>query len=282
MKTILRKSVRYLLTNDIIWSIGSILFKRIPYISFLRKQTILSANKKAVERTFSDLTVKSGIFKGLKYPKLESSGSAIYPKLLGSYEAELHPVLKEITSINFDRVIDVGCAEGYYLTGLGKINANCELIGIDISEVALSQTQNMLNLNCIEMHRTTLLKHFNIEILTEYSKKATLIICDCEGHEAKIFAPNDIMHFSKSTLLIECHDFIIHNITDKLVNLLTPTHQITIIKSEIDESKKFDFIPKELGNISTPEKLQIVSEGRPHQMNWIYALPKKNDENTSY
>ena len=40
------------------------------------------------------------------------------PLLAGSYEAELHDVLEDVIVERPSRIIDVGCAEGYYAVGL--------------------------------------------------------------------------------------------------------------------------------------------------------------------
>ncbi|WP_332910255.1 hypothetical protein [Algoriphagus boritolerans] len=42
--------------------------------------------------------VRRGPFKGLKYPFLSSIYSAFYPKVLGYYEMELHPILDKLKS----------------------------------------------------------------------------------------------------------------------------------------------------------------------------------------
>jgi hypothetical protein len=52
-----------------------------------------------IERVILDispeLVVMNGVFKGMKYPKLKSIGSSLAPKILGSYEREIQPVLKK-------------------------------------------------------------------------------------------------------------------------------------------------------------------------------------------
>ncbi|MDZ7906377.1 MAG: hypothetical protein U5N55_11810 [Cypionkella sp.] len=41
-------------------------------------------------------------------------------RLLGAYEASLHPVIKDICTCDYAQIIDVGCAEGYYAVGLAR------------------------------------------------------------------------------------------------------------------------------------------------------------------
>jgi hypothetical protein len=48
----------------------------------------------------------------------QAVGSALIPKLLGCYEAELHGVIACALNTTYDTIIDIGCAEGYYAVGL--------------------------------------------------------------------------------------------------------------------------------------------------------------------
>jgi len=273
LKKAIRELIKRVVASNLCWSIGSPLFQNIPYLLFLRKQVVIENHKLLVSQYFEDLIVKNGIFKGLKYPKLEASGSAIYPKLLGSYESELNGVLDEILTKPFTVFIDIGCAEGYYLAGIANKIDKIKLIGIDISESALNQTQKMLQKNGVDLINVSLLQKFDTTLIPKNNTDQVLLICDCEGYEEIIFNANSCVNFSNCTLLIECHDYIVPNITETLVNTLKLTHHLEIIRSTLDETFKFDFIPSELQKLSLEEKLQLVQEGRPTQMNWIYAKP---------
>ena len=60
---------------------------------------------------------QSGPFAGMSCIS-EAICSSLVPKLLGSYESELHQVLNQILETDYQNVIDIGCAEGYYAVGL--------------------------------------------------------------------------------------------------------------------------------------------------------------------
>lgn len=73
------------------------------------------------------LVVQGGPFQGLQYvPSIVESalavpralGSALIPKLLGCYEAELQGVLAQILATPYQDILDIGSAEGYYAVGL--------------------------------------------------------------------------------------------------------------------------------------------------------------------
>jgi len=51
-------------------------------------------------------------FRGIRYID-RAFCSALRPKFLGVYELELHPTIELACNTTFDRIIDIGCAEGY-------------------------------------------------------------------------------------------------------------------------------------------------------------------------
>jgi hypothetical protein len=50
----------------------------------------------------------------------ETVWGPIEPKWLGTYELELHSIIKGILRAEYNTIIDIGSAEGYYSVGLGK------------------------------------------------------------------------------------------------------------------------------------------------------------------
>ena len=60
--------------------------------------------------------VQDGPFRGMEY-KCDSIWGSKYPKLVGSYEFELQPIVRYLFQKKFDTVINIGAAEGYYAVG---------------------------------------------------------------------------------------------------------------------------------------------------------------------
>lgn len=59
--------------------------------SVLARTRRREADAFVLRKMASDLVVRTGPFAGLRYPALRAHGSVLVPKLLGTYEAELHP-----------------------------------------------------------------------------------------------------------------------------------------------------------------------------------------------
>jgi len=53
------------------------------------------------------------------------------PKLLGCYEAELHPVFAKWQAVPFRQVVNVGAAEGYYAVGCARLWPEAQVIAFE-------------------------------------------------------------------------------------------------------------------------------------------------------
>lgn len=80
-----------------------------------------------------DYVVKNGPFRGMKFPKGELlKSSAFSPKLIGSYESELHSVIVRMLKISYTKVVNIGSAEGYYAVGLALKIPSAKVYAYDI------------------------------------------------------------------------------------------------------------------------------------------------------
>jgi methylase of polypeptide subunit release factors len=72
--------------------------------------------------------------------------SALSPKLTGTYEKEIQDDLLAIAN-TVNSFLDIGCAEGYYATGLALIPSISCAVGVDINNESLRAAQNLADLN---------------------------------------------------------------------------------------------------------------------------------------
>src|SRR5271170_382684 len=66
----------------------------------------------------NELVVRNGPFAGMRYARPLPEGSIFFPKLLGSYEAELQAHFERVIGTDYSAIVDVGCADGYFAVGL--------------------------------------------------------------------------------------------------------------------------------------------------------------------
>lgn len=232
-------------------------------------------NEQLSETAFKDRKVLYGPFKGLQYPSYNSIGSALYPKLLGSYERELHEIFEELNRHEFSEILNVGCGEGYYAIGLARKFPNAKVFAYDIDPHALLLCQQMARLNNVT-DRMLFAPHLTASHLKKFKFSGPgLILCDCEGFELNLFDSSNLENLAQCHLLIEIHDFIDINISTTLSILFSRTHTRTVIKSldDIEKAKTYAYEETDHADLETRKKL--FGECRPAIMEWFYLAPKR-------
>lgn len=265
--------VKILVTNKTSWKVVGILLRTAEWFRFQRSQfdNILAERQLSIH--FKSRTVQNGFFKGLKYPTLKSFGSSIYPKLLGSYEHELYPVLLDMEKKNFYQIVDIGCAEGYYAVGLALKFPDATVYAFDIDAQALEGCKAMAKENKVS-ERVITDRFCYPETLENFSfSEKALIICDCEGYERELFNLKNIRNLKFSDLIIELHPFIHEDVKEYLISLFADTHNYNIISSSDNKRKVFDF-KYHLGGMNKVEQVKAIEEGRPFTMEWVILKSK--------
>jgi precorrin-6B methylase 2 len=222
-----------------------------------------------IAKLFPDLVVTKGPFKGLRYPSMHTFGSALFPKLLGSYESELHQPLCEILSNDYDTVVDIGCGEGYYAVGFALALPSAEVYAFDTDLRSTQLCQIMANLNGVNS-RVHIGNKCDEQTLRSLPLGArALIMSDCEGYEGLLFT-KELAHFlAKHDLVIETHDFVDIEISAKIRQAFTETHSICSVKSTDDIVRAHSSRYPELEGYSLSDKLLVLSEFRPAIMEWL-------------
>lgn len=222
---------------------------------------------------FLDLIVKHGPFEGMKYPEEKAIGSSLAPKLIGSYERELHPVIDKICSIPYDTIINIGCGEGYYAVGLAMKIPTSKVFTYDIDPEASRLCASMAEINKVSDRVEVHTRKYD-QTLLPVSKKG-LIICDCEGGEQELFTEDFGSQLAHWDLIVEAHDFVTKEETSKyLQQLFKSTHDIEVVKSISDNEKSEKYIYPELENCDKGWVRGVFAENRPVIMEWVVAFAK--------
>jgi hypothetical protein len=150
------------------------------------------------------IVVRCGPFRGLRYID-ETVWGSITPKWIGSYEAELHPVIGEIAGRSYSTIIDVGCAEGYYAVGLATLMPSARIIAFDTDFISRGQVRRLAQLNGVTI-RIKVNSFCTHQDLDDSSNGATLIVCDIEGFESDLLNPNCAASLYESDILVEVHE----------------------------------------------------------------------------
>ena len=218
---------------------------------------------------FPENKVHGGPFEGMRYPKSQSIGSAFYPKIIGTYEAELSGIVAHIITQPYTSIIDIGCAEGYYAVGLGMHCKDARVYAFDTNEEALRLCEQMAEVNGVDVITSGLCSKQTLLGL-ELGTKA-LIFCDCEGYETELIDLDLANKLISHDFLVETHDFLRVDITEKILHALSSTHDCEVVESLDDIAKAYTYSTPRTTDFPLNERLEIFAEGRPTVMRWIFA-----------
>jgi len=228
--------------------------------------------------SLNDKIVLNGPFKGMQYGSIGALCSTFIPKIIGSYESELHPAIEEIIINNYTEVWDVGCAEGYYAVGLALKMPNTIITAFDIDLDARKNCFELAKINSVT-ERVSIGERCDANLINNSNFKNGLILSDCEGYELEMFE-NVNLNETKFDCLIEIHEWPLErNVEKRMIEKFSPTHEIKMIysKSDIRKAKEYSFIPFEANkNISIIDRFNAFKECRGDEMLWIFCKRKFN------
>lgn len=278
MKAAINQLTRKIIKSDLVWKGLWPFIKTSNYLQYhrgvVKKEGKQQEHDHGLARLLGEPVVKNGPFRGMKYPAFASFGSAIFPKIIGSYECELHPLLEKISTKEYTTIFDVGSAEGYYAVGLALRFPGTPVYAYDVNEIANEACKEMATLNGVEQ-QVQVKSWCSAEIMGSFDFGARgLIVCDCEGFEKELFTKQSLENLKTCDLLIETHDFINIYISDYLKDLFSNTHHITSVLSLDDIVKARNYQFPELASLPLEQKKEIVAEKRPAIMEWLYLEPK--------
>ena len=271
------KAVNYVVDKLIITYPGKSLLgffnKVFSYLNYRVKYQLLDETtglEKSIIAFFPDLTVKGGLFAGMKYPSTKAVCSAFFPKLSGTYENELTFVFEGLKKNKYDLIVDIGCAEGYYAVGMAMQFPNTPVYAYDSDPFARKLCSDMALLNQ-KQHQVFVNGACTVEVLSSLVMgKRCLILSDCEGYEEFLFTAENQHIFNQSDLIVELHPFQNKNIKKEIYQILSKGHQIQFVSS-LDANRKALELSEEYIHFSNEEKVQIVNETRPYTMDWLIA-----------
>ncbi len=222
------------------------------------------------------IQVQSGPFKDLRYIN-ETVWGSITPKWLGSYEAELHPVVNHIVQRAYSVIIDVGCAEGYYAVGLAVAIPGANVFAFDTDFISRSQVRRLAALNNVEdrLHINSFCSHSDLDKL---SGRKTLVVCDIEGFEAQLLDPKAAPSLIRNDILVEVHEA--PPTSTEVENLLKARFESTHHIERIDALSRDTWIANNTLHSKEPiskDELKLATEEhRGTGLVWLWMQAKQS------
>ncbi len=221
-----------------------------------------------------DLTVRHGVFQGLKIPTNDFGGNVVIPKLLGSYERELHPLLERLRARNYSEIVDIGCAEGYYAVGLARLFPDGKVFAYDTNPAAIRLCRLMTQANRVE-HRVVTGAFCDAAALLKLPlTRRALVVSDCEGYEKHLFTPDTVRKLAGHDVLIEVHDLVDITLSSRLRSVFQATHELEVIASVDDLKKAQTYDYPELAAYDLAQRKILLAEYRASAMEWFYFSPR--------
>ena len=125
------------------------------------------------------------------------------PRWLGTYEAELHEVIrKTISQRIYDIILVVGSAEGFYACGLARLFPNTPILSFETTIMSRWQQRELLRIN--HVRNVEIRGKLEVqEFLRLVKDKKSLCLLDIEGAELDLCGAAAVPYLGKADLLVE-------------------------------------------------------------------------------
>jgi hypothetical protein len=176
------------------------------------------------------IVVMQGPFKGMHYLKRAYFG-VLLPKVLGTYEMELWPVIETICAMQSDCIVDLGAAEGYYAAGLARRNPQAKVIAFEVYRPVWPMIRRLAVLNGLKADRIEIRGAATPQSL-EASLKGTqrpVVVSDIEGFEDDVLDPGRASALKQARLLIEIHEDNRPGVTQRIRCRFATTHTLEVV-----------------------------------------------------
>lgn len=213
--------------------------------------------------------VVGGPFTGLRYVD-SAMGSSLGPKLLGTYEKELNPIIEQICARGYQTIINIGAGEGYYAVGLAKRLPQARVICFEALENNQPQIRRLSELNGVA-DRVDIRGYCTAEHLAGLLETVhdVLIVCDVEGAEVDILKPEMTPAFTRAHVLLETHDAMHPGCSVTIRRRFQWSHQIEVVWSA---ARTLDDWPEGV-SMDPRNCLACLNEDRGGPMSWFWMLP---------
>jgi hypothetical protein len=215
--------------------------------------------------------VLHGPFSGMTYPDAPSLSRTVFNlagRLLGSYEAELHPIFEGVIADGYDRVVDIGCGDGYYAVGLAWRMPACRVEAYDPDPIARELCRQLAAANGV-LDRIAVRPAVELAELRP-SRGRTFVKMDCEGCELELLRPDESELLRQSTILVELHDALRSGTTREVLVRFAPTHAAVVVDMQPRTVKDYP----EAASLDPRTADLVLSEHRPERIRWVLLRPK--------
>lgn len=169
--------------------------------------------------------VLSGPFAGMAF--VDPGNGNYAPLLLGCYEQELHDIVRGIPAAGYERVINIGCGEGYYAVGIKRLHPAIQMWAHDIDPRLQQKCRDMAALNGVGI---AVGGAFDPNDFATHADHKTLVWCDIEGHEDVLLDPVRHPALAAMDILAELHPTDQGHLVERIPARFAATHRVEVIR----------------------------------------------------
>ena len=219
---------------------------------------------------YQGTVVMQGPLAGLDFLPHSAEGCHI-AKLLGCYEQPLQEHIEKAITSNYQTILNIGCAEGYYAVGMARRMLDTLILAFDLNPKAQEICRTLAEKNGVS-DRIKVGALFKPENFAEYTNQNTLVLCDIEGAEKELLNPKIAPALNNMDLIVESHECLIPGITQELINRFSGSHHIEVIQ---DNGQRFlSDAPLWFNNLAHLDQLLATWEWRSGATPWLVMKPR--------
>jgi hypothetical protein len=223
--------------------------------------------------------VRAGPFAGLVLLPRTIEG-AVLPKLLGSYEHELHAIIEAICRTEYGTIVNIGCADGYYAVGFARRMAAVAVIAVDIDQRARETCELLAEVNGVR-DRVRVIDALSPEGLDQViaqsltAGRRCLVVCDAEGVEDDLLRPEACPSLEQCDILVELHPSVRPGVVDRVQLRFQDTHHVTRIPCGTASPRVA--YPPMLVRYDEIDRLLALWEWRADETPWAWMTERSAD-----
>lgn len=204
-----------------------------------------------------------------------SVGSAIWPKLFGTYELELNPGIEQLIQWQPDVIINAGAAEGYYAVGMARRCPKARIEAFELMEIGRQLVATLATRNQTR-DRIGIHEGLDPDSLRHFIEPAQrpAIVLDVEGYELELLQPDLNPALKHSFIVLENHVIDGQSTLDTIRQRFAATHRIQEVP--IIARKQHD-LPARVRWMATlglwPGLTALLDEGRGDSPPWLVMDP---------
>ncbi len=223
--------------------------------------------------------VASGPFRGMLYAS-HAADKSLLPRLLGTYECEVHGAVERLCESCPDIVVIAGAGEGYYAVGLARRLPGAGVIAYDGFRWARHLLRQMAIRNSVvdRIRINGLVTPAELERVLQPAKRPVLV-CDVDGFEFELVHPQHVPTLARTIILMETHEHLVPGLTEEIHRRFGSTHRIEKFQQR---RRTLQDLPPQIP-LRGQDALWAMDEYqfRTTEQFWLYMTPINSPEKAS-